>query len=235
LVSVLFKNRSNFLKGNRVDILKVLKVLKANHILSLRFKETRTLELSFATTGKRPLFFVKMMRDVLNSMGYNHTLTTKAVNDTSGFLWKISIKSAGMIDPLVMAEELDKRGGYLTSIKRYSPTNWRYNVDLHRAHLKVKTIPKNEMVSLKKPLDDYWIAVSGSSFLRIESRQGNIWHPYIVFYDKNLQILDNYTKERKSYNASLKIPRGSAYVKISDLYTLENIKRGLNIRISQRK
>ena len=38
-------------------------------------------------------------------------------------------------------------------------------------------------------------------------------------------------KERKSYNASLKIPRASKYVKISDLYTLENIKRGLKIHI----
>ena len=54
------------------------------------------------------------------------------------------------------------------------------------------------------------------------------------FYDKDLKIIDNYTKERKSYNVSLKIPSGAKYVKIGDLYTLENIKRGLKIKIQKR-
>ncbi len=231
LISVLFKKRTDFLIGNRVNITKVLKTLKDNNLLDLDFKETKTLQLSFATTGKKPLLFVKVVKDVLNSMGYNHTLTAKAVRDESGFLWKVTLRSAAVIDPLLLAREIEKRGGYLTSIKRYNKENWRYNINVNRAHLKVKKIPLNEKITLRKPLKPYWIDVRGGRSLSIDSKKGNIWHPYIVFYDEKLRILDNYTKERKSYNVSLKIPRNSKYVKISDLYTLENIKRGLKIQI----
>jgi len=220
--------------GSRVDILKVLQTLKDNKLLDLRFKETKTLQLSFATINKKPLLFVKTMKDVLNSMGYNHTLTTKAARDESGFLWKVTIQSASMIDPLLLAKELRKRGGYLTSIKRYSKDTWRYNVSIARAHLKVTPVPFNQTVSLRKPLNPYWVNVEGARAVILDSKNGNIWHPYIVFYDKDLKIIDNYTKERKSYNISLKIPSGAKYVKIGDLYTLENIKRGLKIKIQKR-
>ena len=231
LISVLFKKRSAFLKGNRVDIYRVLKTLKKNNLLDLDFKETKTLKLSFATTRMKPLLFVKTIKDVLNSLGYNHTLTSKAVRDESGFLWKVDLRSAAVIDPLLLAVELEKRGAYITSIKRYNKDNWRYNINIDRAQLKAQTIPFNEKVTLKKPLKPYWINIAGARSLSIDSKNGNIWHPYIVFYDESLRILDNYTKERKSYNASLKIPGHAAYVKISDLYTLENIKRGLKIHI----
>lgn len=231
LISVLFKERKNFLIGNRVNLTKVLKTLKDNNLLELDLKETKTLELIFATTGKKALLFVKTVKDVLNAMGYNHTLTAKAVRDESGFLWKVTLRSAAMIDPHLLAREFEKRGGYLTSVKRYSKENWRYNVNVNRAHLKVKKIPFNQKVSLKKPLKPYWIDITGARSFSIDSKNGNIWHPYIVFYDDELKILDNYTKERKSYNVSLKIPRNAKYVKISDLYTLENIKRGLKIHI----
>ncbi len=231
LISVLFKKRTNFLKGSQVDIYRVLETLKKNHLLDLNLQETKTLQLSFATTGERTLFFVKTIKDVLNAMGYNHTLTSKALRDESGFLWKVDLRSAAVIDPLLLAQELQKRGAYISSIKRYSKDNWRYNINIDRAHLQVQTIPYNEKVTLKKPLKPYWINVSGARSLSIDSRNGNIWHPYIVFYDDSLRILDNYTKERKSYNVSLKIPRHTAYVKISDLYTLEDIKRGLKIHI----
>jgi hypothetical protein len=235
LIAVLFKNRSDFLRGNRVDILKVLQTLEENHLLELQFNETKTLHLSFATTDKKPLLFIKTIKDVLNAVGYNHTLTSKAVRDESGFLWKVSLSSAAMVDPLLLAKELQKRGAYITSIKRYSKDNWRYNVDIYHAKVKAKKIPFNKKTVLRKPLNAYWIEVMGGRSISIDSRGGNNWHPYIIFYDKNLKILDNYTKERKSYNVSLKIPRDAKYIKIGDLYTLENLKRGVKVTISKRK
>ena len=43
LISVLFKKRTDFLIGNRVNITKVLKTLKDNNLLDLDFKETNRL------------------------------------------------------------------------------------------------------------------------------------------------------------------------------------------------
>ena len=234
LVGVLFKNRADFLLGNRVDILKVLKTLRENDLLDLQFKQARTFHLSFATTASKPLLFVKTIKDLLNALGYNHTLTTKALRDESGFLWQVTLHSASVIDPYHVAKQLRKRGAYLTSVKRYAKDNWRYNVDINRAYLEVKKLPFGKKISLKKPLKPYWINISGANAIILDSKNGNLWHPYIVFYDADLKVLDNYTKERRSYNASLKIPRDAKYVKISDLYTLENIKRGLKIYIQKK-
>ena len=133
LVGVLFKNRADFLLGHNIDILKVLKTLKENDLLDLRFKQATSFHLSFATTGKKPLLFIKTVKDALNAMGYNHTLTAKAVKDDSGFLWKVTLRSVSVIDPYLLAKEFHKRGGYLTSVKRYSKDNWRYNLDVNRA------------------------------------------------------------------------------------------------------
>lgn len=197
----------------------------------MNFKERKRLELSFAMAGEERLLFVKIIKEVLNAMGFNHTLTAKVISDDSGFLWKISLESAAILDPLLLSHELEKRGAYLTSIKRYSKVNWRYNININRAFVKAKKLPFNQQVRLKKPLHPYWINIVGAKSITIDSPNGNIWHPYVVFYDDALKILDNYTKERKSYNISLKIPRHAKYVKVSDLYTLENIKRGLKVHI----
>lgn len=233
LISVLFKNRGDFLIGSRVNIHKVVKTLKDNNLLDLQFQKRARFQLSFATTDKHPLLFVKVVKEVLNAIGYNDTLTTRAVRDESGFLWKVTLHSAAVVDPLLLSKELKARGAYLTGIRRYAKDNWRYNIDITRVTLKTVFVPLNQTTSLKKPLKPYWINVTGARTISISSKRGNRWHPYIVFYDDDLKILDNYTKERKSYNVSLKIPRHTKYVKISDLYTLENIKRGLKVQISK--
>ena len=233
LINVLFKKRSDFLQGDHLNMVKVLKTLKNNHLLDLDFKRRTDISLTFATVSKNPLLFVKIVKETLNSLGYNHTLTTKAMRDDSGFLWRVNIQSASMIDPYFIAKELDKRGTILKHIKRYSKDNWRFDLSTSRGHIRAKKLPFNKSVSLRKFLHPYWVDVEGARAVTLKSRNGNLWHPYIVFYDKDLEIVDNYTKERKSYNVSLKIPSGTKYMKIGDLYTLENIKRGLTLYIQK--
>jgi hypothetical protein len=165
-------------------------------------------------------------------MGYNHPLTTKALRDNSGFLWELSLNVTSAIDPYQLTKEIKRAGGEVTRIIRYSKDRWRYNVNTKNSELRAIKIADKE-VRLKKPLKDYWIDVEGAKTVRISSPNGNNWHPYIVFYDRDLNILTNYTKERKSYNISLKIPKRAAYIKISDIYTLNNLKRGLKISLTR--
>jgi SepF-like predicted cell division protein (DUF552 family) len=48
-----------------------------------------------------------------------------------------------------------------------------------------------------------------------------------------LKVVATISKELKSYNESLSSPKDAKYVKISDIYTLENLKRGLSIYIAK--
>ncbi len=233
-LNILFKDERKFYTGNRVDIHKILTVIKANNLLPLEFRGTKELSISFATKqSSSPLIFIKMIKDSLNELGYSTISTKKMMRDSSGILWKVTLKTSEALDPMQFADELNKQGCYITKIKRYSKTSWRYNIDIKNIDIVPKTTPLNKKIGLKKPLSPYWIDVENAKYIKINSSKANNWHPYIIFYDRNLNILDNITKERKSYNERLSIPRGTKYIKISDIYTLENIKRGLSIYISK--
>jgi len=235
LISVLFKEQQKYIGLNgSTDFTKVTKVLKENKLLDLKFDHVGDIELSFATHQKDALLFIKLLKEVLSSAGYSNTLTTKAIRDSSGFLWRVKVKGSQMIDPYLIVSELQKRGAKVSKIRRESKNRYRYNIDISNAHIKAIVPTFEKEVKLKKPLLAYWIDVYGAYSITIVSVAGNSWHPYIVFYDKNLNIISNYTKERKSYNISLKIPRNAKYIKISDLYTLSNIKRGMKITVRKR-
>ncbi len=233
LINLLFKDKEKFLQGNKTDLAQISKVLEENNLLNLKLGKISDIELSFATKQKNSLLFVKIVKEVLSSIGYSNTLTKKAIKDSSGFLWTISLRTRTMIDPYQIVKEFSKRGAIVERIKRNSKFSYRYDVDIFDAKVNAISPPPNQALRLKKPLKPYWIDVYGAKSIKIVSLGGNRWHPYIVFYDSNLKIIDNYTKERKSYNISIKIPRGARYIKISDLYTLQNIKRGMKITVSK--
>jgi len=232
-LKILFKDQQKFYTGDQVDIHKVLYTLKENNLLHLDYKKNRDLHLSFATEQNNPLIFIKMIQNSLNTLGYNTPEIKKVMRDSSGFLYKVILKTSSAVDPVLLANELKKQGCYITQMKRYSKVNWRYNIRISDIDIVPTQTEFNTKVVLKKPLNPYWIGVERARIITVNSSRANSWHPYIVFYDRDLKILDTISKEIKSYNEKLSIPRNAKYVKISDIYTLENIKRGLSIYISK--
>jgi len=232
-LKIIFKDQQKFYVGNQVDIHKVLSTLKKNNLMRLDFKKNRALHLSFATQQNSPLIFIKMIQNSLNTLGYSIPEIEKVMRDSSGFLYKVTLKTSSAIDPVLFANELQKQGCYISQMKRYSKTNWRYNINISNIDIVPKDILFNKKIILKKPLNPYWIDVESAKTLVLNSSRSNSWHPYIVFYDRDLKVLDTISKELKSYNERLSIPRDTKYVKISDIYTLENLKRGLSIYISK--
>lgn len=232
-LNILFKDQQKFHVGSEVDIHKVLSTLKENSLIRLDYKRNRELHLSFATEQNNPLIFIKMIQNSLNTLGYSTPTTEKVMRDSSGFLYKVNLKTSSAIDPVLFASELTKQGCYIAQMKRYSKVNWRYNINISDIDIVPNETIFNKKMALKKPLNPYWIDVEQAKTLTLSSSRGNSWHPYIVFYDRDLKILDTISKELKSYNERLSIPRGAKYVKISDIYTLENLKRGLSVYISK--
>ena len=50
-----------------------------------------------------------------------------------------------------------------------------------------------------------------------------------MFYDEHLNVLKIVKKDRMFKGLTISIPETSRYIKVTDLYTLINIKRGLSI------
>ncbi|MEA2073820.1 MAG: hypothetical protein U9O86_09570 [Campylobacterota bacterium] len=227
-INVIFDPKSDFYKNERVDSVKVVETLKENGLLELFFKTPRELTLNFKTSGS-PLFFVKLMGDTLRSMGYYRYVTTASHLDASEFTWNINLTSEYATDPLILETELNKSGCKIIDVERSSQTQWTYIIDMDSGFLNIKELKSNEELNLKRSLYAHWLNVSQVNSVTIKSSRRNRWYPYIAYYDASLHLLKVVKSSEITQEIDLDIPQGSKYIKISDLYTLKNVRDELVI------
>lgn len=227
-INVIFDPKSDFYKNERVDSVKVVETLKENGLLELFFKTPRELTLNFKTSGS-PLFFVKLMGDTLRSMGYYRYVTTASHLDASEFTWNINLTSEYATDPLILETELNKSGCRIIDVERNSQTQWTYVIDMASGFLNIKELKSDEELNLKRSLYAHWLNVSKVNSITIKSSRRNRWYPYIAYYDASLHLLKVVKSSEIAQEIDLDIPQGSKYIKISDLYTLKNVRDELTI------
>ncbi len=209
-----------------VDSVKVIKVLKENGVLNLYFKKPREVSISFKTNGNS-LFFVKIISDTLQNIGYYRYVTTESNLNDLEFTWKISLTSEYAADPVVLDKELRKSGCVVVDVLRKSPTDWTYVIDMQDARLNAQVLHEDKSIKLKRSLYSYWLDVSQIKKLRIDSSYRNNWYPYIAYYDKSLKLLRVIKRDRKRTSITLNMRENTHYLKITDIYTLKNIKDSL--------
>lgn len=227
-INIIFDPKSAFYKNERLNSLKIVQTLKENGLLKLFFDSPREFQLNFKTS-ESPLFFVKIMGDTLRNIGYYRYVTTASHLDVSEFNWSINLKSEYAMDPLVLQTELGKSGCEIIDVERDSSQEWTYSIDMSHGYLNVPSLQANKEVRLKRSLYAHWFNVSKISQLKIKSTRKNHWYPYIAYYDSSLHLL-KIIKEKKIYkNILLNIPKNAKYIKISDVYTLKNVKDELKL------
>lgn len=227
-IEIIFSPPSDYYKAQSIDIVKVAQTLKDNGLLKLFFAQPQELELRFKTSGA-PLFFIKIMGDTLRNMGYYRYVTKESTLNESEFTWIITFTSEYATDPLLLQKELVKNGCEIIDIQRESATSWDYRVDMRDAALDVEKLENMQEVSLKRSLNAHWLDVSGIDTLKIKSSSRNSWYPHISYYDRAMHLLEVIKKDTKVRSLTLDIPRYAKYIKISDLYTLKNIRDELHL------
>lgn len=231
LINKLFQNRQDFyITSNRVDILKVIKVLKNNGLLKIFFESPKKNYITFKTNSN-PVFFMKIIEETLINLGYYNFLTDEIKKDNDIFEWKISFILDYTLDPEIFTKFLIKNGCEITDIIRDDENSWEYTINANSAHTNSIEILPNEEKKLSRSLKDYWLKIDGGKKISIASYGGNRWYPKIVVYDKNLKILKIYKKEEKTNWLVMDLPLGSYYIKISDIFTLDNLKYGLKVTL----
>ena len=225
-IKTIFAKKSRYYKQDRVKIMRVVQTLKANGLLKLRFKNPQELILSFKTTG-HPMFFVKIMGDTLRNMGYYRYVTTSSSLNNEEFTWTIGLTTEYATDPLVLQRELNKSACKIVDIKRAKATEWEYTIDTSHALLNVVKLRRAEEVKLKRSLYAHWLNVSNIKKLAVVSGERNSWYPHIVYYDSSLHILKVIKKDKKTQEVTFSIPKKAKYMKISDIYTMKNMKDDL--------
>lgn len=225
-INVIFDPKSSYYIKDRVDVVKVVQTLKSNGLLNLFFKAPQEFTLTFKTNGS-PIFFVRIMDDVLSSIGYFRYVTSGAHLDESEFSWTINLTSEYMTDPLILQNALQKSGCDIIDISRDSVKAWSYIIDIGSGELNVPLLEDAAEVQLKRSLYAHWFNVSQIRGLEVRSSRRNHWYPYISYYDASLHLVKLLKRDRVYKSISLLIPKNAKYIKISDLYTLKNLRDGL--------
>jgi len=225
-INVIFDPKSAYYINERVDAVKVIQTLKDNGLLKLFFKSPQKFHLTFKTNGS-PIFFVRIMDDVLSGIGYFRYVTSSALLNESEFSWTIELTSEYMTDPLILQTALQKNGCEIIDITRKNAKEWSYVIDMSRGELNVPSLIAGKEVHLRRALYAHWFNVSGICGLKIKSSRRNHWYPYISYYDASLHLVKLLKLNKVHKKISLAIPKNAKYMKISDLYTLKNLRDGL--------
>lgn len=227
LIQKMFFNEERFIFNNRVDVVSIIQRLKENGILKLYLQRPRTINIEFIANGE-PKLFLKTILDILQELGYFKYRIVDTQYSDSNMSINVKFVSDYILDPTLFYESLQKRNGEIIDIKRLTNTHWRYEMDISNIGLNVQYLPIKKKVKLRTPISDYWFRVGEGKKIEFISI-GNNWHPYIVFYNKKLEILKIYQRDRKTVKLRIKIPKETRYIKITDIYLLNNIKNGLQI------
>lgn len=226
-IETIFTPKSDYYRRDgSVDAIRVVKTLKENGIIKLFFKTPREIDVSFKTEGS-PLLFAKIMSDTLQNVGYYKYITKESNFEEESLLWKINLTSEYAPDPIILAQELQKNSCQITDVVRKNDNEWEYRIDTSKAKLNVSTLEGGVPFNLKRSLYAYWLDASQIGTLDIVSSLRNEWYPYIAFYDKSLKLLSVIRMDTKKTNITLEITPQTHYIKISDIYTLKNIKDDL--------
>ncbi len=236
LINVLFRNSSSFYRksdGN-VDSLKVLKVLEDNGLLELFYQTPISLKVKFIT-HKNPLIFMKVIKESLESIGYNYFLTTRATKSDDKYIWIINLKTKHLINPILFSQELQKRGCEVEDVEKEDANLWVYQINSDNAKLSAKNIDLDRTVKLLKPIEPYLIYANMATNIKIKTSFSDHWYPFVVFLDNALHVISQTKINERKYTVKLEIPPNCTYIRIGDMYTLDNIKHGLSVYLRSKE
>jgi len=236
LIKVLFRDSNSFYKvsdGN-VDSLKVIKTLEDNGLFKLFYDKPISLTVKFVTK-KNALIFMKVISQSLESIGYNYFLTTRATKSDGKFVWIINLHTKHLINPTLFAKELSKHRCIVDNVSKDDTNSWIYEINSDNARLEARNIDLDDTVKLKKPIEPYLIYTKNAVKVKFKTSFSDHWYPSIVFLDRALHVVSQTKIDERTYVLKLDIPPNSAYVKVRDIYSLDNIKHGLSVYLQSKE
>jgi len=233
-INIIFKDSENYIDGDNINYLKVLQKLKDEGILKST-NISSPLRVAFKSKSGNNQIFLKVIKDTLFSLGFSNISTIKAVKRGKSFIWVVSLGNNYMLDPLLFAKSLMEKNVSIVGMKRYSLTNWSYDINLDNATIVTKTLEYNDIMKLSKSIRAYWLNIKDAKKIQIQSSLNNSWHPYVILYNKDLKIISSIKRDKKISKLDINVPSDAVYMKIDDLYTMKNIRDGLDILATKRE
>ncbi len=228
----LFNNQGYFLDdAGQPDLYKISNTLKQNGLLKLTFKQPMELEVSFSIS-ENPATFTSVLYHILNEMGYYYFLLKESLLEEQKFKFILSMNTEYAIDPTLLQEKLYNYGYRVQSIERSSIHQWNYTITNSTfQYPKATKLTANETNHKANLKGEYWYQIEQGSRLEVKSSNGILWYPKLIFFDKNLNILEIISSQKSSQTIQKEIPKGAMFVKITDTYLPITTKNGLDVML----
>ena len=231
IILLIFAIESDFIdsRGNP-NYAKITNTLRVNSLLNLSFSLPVNLEIAFYSPSSDILLF-KSVSEALKNLGYSYFLSKSLKTDTQGIVWQISMNSRFLLDPGAIYRELGKNQIYIKDINRGGEFSFTYSIDASKAMLSTHQYISDSEFDLAKPLEPYFLNISGKSEALIKSYASDSWICVIKILDRDLNLITQIKSDKPEKEIYIKFPPNSYYMLIDDAFSLENIKRGLKIYI----
>lgn len=216
-----------------VDYARLVQVLKTNSLLNIASANSRDLEFSFIADVSGVLL-VRVLNEALKDAGFVHF--TPKILDLKSPLKKytIEVRSRYFFDIGSFYSLLKHNFVFIKNITKTASNSYEFSLDFDSAFIDSNVrVPLEQDVALSRPLRDYFFSVASARTIKISANSADAWFAKVIFLDKDLKLIEAvYSKEKNSeFKAS--IPNGSHYVLVGDTFNLDNIRRGLQIRLSR--
>lgn len=211
----------------------ITRILKMNSLLSLTLPRSQTLHLNFKAKSNE-VVFLKIINDALNQAGF--VLFTPVNLDLKNEVknYSIRVESRYILDPASFYSLLKQNSVLIKNIRKLNAYDYEYELDFSNARLKPNVEKSfNNNIKLQRPLRDYIINVQGVSTLYARASSSDSWFPKVLFLDKDLNLLKSTISTSKRNRFSSSVPSNAVYVIIGDSYSLDNIRRGLEIQLTR--
>jgi hypothetical protein len=212
---------------NATDITDVITILKENGLIELFFDKPKIIHPKFIFINNNPIFNTKTLYNSLNNLGYYYFYPVKIQKD-GNYSITLELQSTHHIDPVNLINEMKTSGCNIIDIS-YNNSDYEYKIDCKNEKINAPLIP-DKLKAFLNVKGEYYFDTNGTKAAIISTSKYDNWHPYIVFYDKNLNIVNLIAKKNRQKSIKINIPQECKYIKIRDNYTKENIKRGIFIK-----
>lgn len=229
-INKIFSNQTNFYKNGSLDIYKVIHTLQSNGLLKLKFDSPMEFNIVF-TAETSPIFLLRSINKSLASMGYSYWITNEASYQENVAKLRISLMTEHIVDPIALLNELQKSGFVSISVSRDSDNQWTYELLLMDSKIPdSRFISKGNSLLITEVVGEYWLELGSSEGrLEIATRNNRSFNPIIVFFDKDLNILEVKNLSRRS-NVNINVVKNTKFIKIKDSVSPVNINSGINVR-----
>lgn len=216
-----------------IDYARLVQLLKTNSLLNVASANSKDLEFTFIADTSAVLL-VRVLNEALKDAGFVHF--TPKILDLKSPLKKytIEVQSRYFFDVGSFYSLLKRNFVFIKNITKTASNSYEFNLDFDDAFLDSNVrVPLEQDVNLNRPLRDYFFSVANARTIKINANSADAWFAKVVFLDKDLRLVEAVYSKEKNNEFKASIPSGSRYVLIGDTFNLDNIRRGLQIRLSR--